>query len=245
MCQGFETTWPYVPSGEITIENQNFTVQSLYIAKYLVTYRQFQVFLDANDGFNNDEWWQDLHKDGFKQAMNNQLAQYPNYPRDTVSWYQSMAFTRWLNHHLQGQQFSPENAPDRLFTVGDNLEIRLPTEWEWQFAASGGSPQNKYPWGEWDGRRANTTEAGLGNRATAVGMYPDGAAARSTSIRTSRPSPLASTTIRATVTTTTVFGLWFRPPSLEHMFSKAERSEAPLPPSGGRNHAIPNKKPTL
>ena len=66
-----------------------------------------------------------------------------------------MAFCRWLSGRL-------------------GEEIRLPTEWEWQQAATGGDPANVYPWGpEWDATRANTYESSLG-RTTAVGLYPRG-----------------------------------------------------------------------
>ena len=170
-----DIVWCVVPGGQITIADKNFTVQPFYMAQYLITYEQFQVFLDAPAGFDNDEWWQELHQDGFKQSMNDARQQYANYPRDNVSWYQAVAFTRWLNYQLQGQSFSLINQPDHRFTIGTNLEIRLPTEWEWQHAATGGNPENKYPWGAWDGRYANTSEAGIG-RTTAVGMYPAGQA---------------------------------------------------------------------
>jgi len=51
----------------------------------------------------------------------------------------------------------------------------LPTEWEWQQAATGGKPAYVYPWGpDWDSGRTNTYESGL-QRSTAVGMYPHGA----------------------------------------------------------------------
>ena len=60
--------------------------------------------------------------------------------------------------------------------VAENAEVRLPTEWEWQWAAQNGSEARQYPWGNWQPGHANTNEAGLG-RVIAVGMYPQGAAA--------------------------------------------------------------------
>jgi formylglycine-generating enzyme required for sulfatase activity len=55
-------------------------------------------------------------------------------------------------------------------------QIHLPTEWEWQWVAQNGVEARIYPWGEWDDYpRANTTEAGIGDRSIAVGMYPYGA----------------------------------------------------------------------
>ncbi len=52
--------------------------------------------------------------------------------------------------------------------------IRLPTEWEWRQAATGGDPKNVYPWGsKWDAARYNSTESGL-SQTTVVGIYPNG-----------------------------------------------------------------------
>lgn len=162
---------PVAPGGEITIENQNFTVKPFYVAKYLVTFAQFQAFLDAPDGFVEARWWQGFPDDYIMQEVSAATQQYANYPRDSVSWYQAVAFTRWLDakYHEHG-----------LFNQFDttNWQLRLPTEWEWQWMAQHGTGKRKYPWGDWDEHpRANTTEAGIGDRATAVGMYPDGAAA--------------------------------------------------------------------
>ena len=71
----------------------------------------------------------------------------------------AVAFCRWLSRRL-------------------GSEVRLPTEYQWQQAATGGDPRNHYPWGrKWDARCCNTLESGL-NRTTAVGLYPAGASAQ-------------------------------------------------------------------
>jgi formylglycine-generating enzyme required for sulfatase activity len=170
---------PVTPGGEIQIEGQTFAVQPFYVARYLVTYCQFQAFVDAPDGFRNERWWVGMPDQYQRQAMSSAVAQYDNYPRDSVSWYQSVAFSRWLNDRCRGLVLpNPANEQAAVWKVNEEAEIRLPTEWEWQWMAQHGTEARKYPWGEWDGNpRANTTEAGIGDRSTAVGMYPQGAAA--------------------------------------------------------------------
>ena len=97
--------------------------------------------------------------------------QYDNYPRDSVSWYQAVAFSRWLD-----AKYREHGVVSGSSRTG-NWQIRLPTEWEWQWMAQNGTEAREYPWGKWDEHpRANTTEAGIGDRSTAVGMYPHGAA---------------------------------------------------------------------
>jgi formylglycine-generating enzyme required for sulfatase activity len=146
------------------------SIPDFYVARYLITYPQFQAFLDAPDGFKDERWWDGMPVEYKRQAMSTAVAQYDNYPRDSVSWYQSVAFARWLDAKYQ------EHALFTQFGGGDWV-VRLPTEWEWQWMAQGGPATLKYPWGDWDEHpRANTTEAGIGDRSTAVGMYPHGVA---------------------------------------------------------------------
>ena len=166
---------PVQPGGEITIERQAFTVAPFYVAKHLITYAQFQTFLIATDGFGTDRWWDGMPDKYKKKGLRSATAQYDNYPRDSVSWYQSVAFGRWLNYQLRGRALSGI-APSE-WIIGETVEIRLPTEWEWQWLAQNGGQARPYPWGEWDRHpRADTTEAGIGDHSMAVGMYPHGAA---------------------------------------------------------------------
>jgi hypothetical protein len=81
-----------------------------------------------------------------------------NQPAVNVTWIEAMAYCEWLSAAL-------------------GFAVRLPTEWEWQQAATGGDPRNEFPWGEWQEGRANTFESELG-RTTAVGLYPQGASAQ-------------------------------------------------------------------
>ena len=71
----------------------------------------------------------------------------PNQPRDTVSWYQAVAFARWLTHRLAGFTLLHPSGGGTL-QVGHHAEIRLPTEWEVQWAALYGPVALDYPWGE-------------------------------------------------------------------------------------------------
>jgi len=147
--------WIQIPGGKVSLEETKhvFKVKPFRIAKYPVTHAQFKAFLDAEDGFQNKKWWKDIeqsseaHKPSWEEA---------NAPRETVSWYEAVAFCRWLS-------------------AKTGKGIRLPTEWEWQQAATGGDPTREYPWeGGWDAVRCNSYESRV-NRTTAVGMYPQGA----------------------------------------------------------------------
>ncbi len=73
---------------------------------------------------------------------------------------------------------SPDGADEYAAWLAGRTgrRFRLPTEAEWEHAATGGDGR-EYPWGDrWDSSRANTAEAGL-LTTTPVGMYPTGASA--------------------------------------------------------------------
>ncbi len=95
-----------------------------------------------------------------------------------VTWYEANAYCKWLLAHwadLEEGQSNPNLQPQ---------VVRLPLEREWEQAAGGLKPENRYPWdksGEKPTsdekeilRRANVSESGIG-RTTPVGMYPLGA----------------------------------------------------------------------
>jgi len=160
-----EIVWCEVPEGEIILKGVagTFQVQRCWIAKYPVTYLQYRSFLEAPDGYHDESIWKDLSREREVWVQNRKFS---NHSADKINWYGAMAFCRWLNAKL---------ADEIRERFGENRVIRLPTEWEWQQAATGGQSKNEYPWGpDWDSSRANTRESSL-SRTTAVGMYPAGA----------------------------------------------------------------------
>jgi len=155
-----DIVWCDVPDeGEFIYQkDERVTLLAFHIAKYLVTYKQFQAFIDAPDGFSNAKWWDGLHKDGLKQQRGGpgeQRFKFWNHPRERVSWYDAMAFCRWLTNQL-------------------DCTIMLPTEEQWEKAARG-TERREYPYtGTFDPTKGNTDESGIG-QTSAVGVFPDGA----------------------------------------------------------------------
>ncbi|MCU0482150.1 MAG: formylglycine-generating enzyme family protein, partial [Anaerolineae bacterium] len=165
-----DISWCFVEKGgEITIEKTKFTIKPFYVAKYLTTNAQYGAFVDAPDGYKNPEWWKLFPKEYRLQQLAEPRNPNSNAPRDRLSWYQSMAFAMWLDHQYR------QNG---LFQSVLNLnpadwKISLPPEWYWQWMAQ----KREFAWGKWDNApRANTTEAGINDQSTAVGMYPHGVA---------------------------------------------------------------------
>ncbi len=150
-----DIVWIDIPAGEVILETasrERFAVPPFRLARYPITWMQYRAFLDAEDGYCNPAWWE--HDSLREEKSGQQLWSFTNYPVINVSWSDAVAYCRWLSEKLR-------------------LPIRLPTEWEWQWAAAGGAQQD-YSWGdEWNGQRANSSEAGIG-RTVAVGCYPLG-----------------------------------------------------------------------
>ncbi|MEL6308478.1 MAG: SUMF1/EgtB/PvdO family nonheme iron enzyme [Chloroflexota bacterium] len=109
-----------------------FSVASFKIAKYAVTNAQYQRFVDADDGYRNPKWWDfSPYADNWRDANKQPKASAEhgaNLPRTNVSWFEAIAFCRWLSEKT-------------------GKEICLPTEPQWQLAAQGNEPR-AYPWGD-------------------------------------------------------------------------------------------------
>ena len=149
-----EVDWVPVPAGEFTYSDGNkHCVVSFAISRYPVTSQQFQAFIDASDGFYQPEWWQGLARREHSPGVQSFL--YANHPRERVSWYDAIAFCRWLSHHL-------------------GYTVTLPTELQWEKAARG-TTNRIYPYGNvWAAEGGNIDLTGTA-KTCAVGLFPEGA----------------------------------------------------------------------
>jgi hypothetical protein len=154
-----DIAWVEVPAGSFVYQyGERRELPTFWIACYPVTNAQFQAFIDAG-GYREGRWWEGLAE--HIKAPDAPRWTAPNRPREKVSWYEAVAFCRWLS--------------DRL-----GCEVRLPTELEWEKAARG-TDGREYPWGE--GYRVgyaniNETRDKAGphdlRETTVVGLYPWG-----------------------------------------------------------------------
>jgi formylglycine-generating enzyme required for sulfatase activity len=106
---------------------------------------------------------------------------YDNYPVVGVNWKQANAFCIWRTHLLN-------NA---LGAAGDPMvhRYRLPTEYEWEYAARGGLQNSKYPWGGPYTR--NNQGCFLANFKPLRGNYADDGGVRTVRVATYEPNEWA------------------------------------------------------
>ncbi len=133
------------------------------LGKYLVTVEEYQRFVDHRAYEERRYWCADgwsLKKDKGREAPGTWEEQLrtPNRPVVRVSWYEAVAYCRWLSEQRGGRK------------------VRLPNEKEWLRAAS---PDGRaYPWGpeQPNSERANYSsgETSRIGSPTPVGMFPAG-----------------------------------------------------------------------
>ncbi len=184
--------WIEIPAGPFLMgeDEEQYTHDIPYtywISRYPITNAQFQAFVDAG-GYRERRYWT---KEGWRWREGKGLTaplnvgepwNLPNHPRVAVTWYEAVAFSRWLTERLR------ENGQ-----IPEGYAVQLPNEPEWEKAARGGLqipqspvsnlqslvpnplPDRIYPWGnEADPNRANYYDTGIGT-TSAVGCFPGGA----------------------------------------------------------------------
>lgn len=205
----------YVPEGKFWMGSKEgegyederpqheLALPAYWLGRYPVTNAQYNEFVAAG-GYEKRAYWPEAveaevwkkgkvkawNEDEFRQSPANfgEPFNLPNHPVVGITWYEMLAFTRWLDETWRGKGYLPES-----WLVG------LPSEAQWEKAARGGlsiptqalicpisrlvppsqlpqrpnpQPRRAYPWGEeFPTGIANTVEAGLRTTST-LGCFP-------------------------------------------------------------------------
>lgn len=136
------------------------TLETYWIGKTEVTNAQFRPFVEGGGYTNRSYWtaagWEWRQEENITQPFSWDKAEWNSdqQPVVGISWYEALAYTRWLS-------------------VQTGHEFRLPTEAEWEKAARG-TDGRIYPWGyNWVAANCNCNDT-IG-MTVPVGQYPDGA----------------------------------------------------------------------
>ena len=90
--------WVDIPPGTVTLKESKltYTVQAFKIARRPITNIQFEAFLQADDGYGNDEWWEGLYRtESATQDWIDRSS--PHGICEPSLWFDAVAFCRWLS----------------------------------------------------------------------------------------------------------------------------------------------------
>jgi formylglycine-generating enzyme required for sulfatase activity/class 3 adenylate cyclase len=154
-----------IPGGEFLMgegrEQHELFLTDYQLGKYPLTNAEYARFIEAG-GYQDKSLWTEAGWQEINQKKNQpsywQDARFnkPNQPTIGLSWYECVAYCRWLSAQT-GQLY------------------RLPTEAEWEKGARGVDGR-MYPWGNaFEAKRLNAREGDQKVCATTpVGVYPTG-----------------------------------------------------------------------
>ena len=181
---------------------------AFWMSRYPITNAQYMAFVQ-DGGYRIESIWTeaekaDVWKDGKVKGWRDNTPRFapenfdepfnlPNHPVVGITWYEMLAFTRWLDQRWR-----------KSGLLSENWRVALPSEAEWEKAARGGIqipkapklklakkgdwemqidgkefiqnpiPQRAYPWGdEFDLNKTNNRDTGIGT-TSAVGCFAEG-----------------------------------------------------------------------
>ncbi|MFQ5604954.1 MAG: SUMF1/EgtB/PvdO family nonheme iron enzyme [bacterium] len=155
-----------------SLGQHSMNLPAFSIGRYPVTNQMFRGFVE-DKGYDEHRWWSFSKKaEAFRKNLKKKWPEYwhdpywngSNRPVVGVSWYEAVAFCNWLT-----QKWRDEGR------LGKTEVIRLPTEAEWEKAASWDWLKNvkrRFPWGEaYDQFLVNAADKL--SRTSAVGIFPN------------------------------------------------------------------------
>lgn len=110
------------------------TLPEFWIGQTQVTFAQFNLFVES-DGYTNKSYWTEKgwewrckkRAKGPGRQFKHYLKRVPSRPVMSICWFEAIAYVRWLSTRV-------------------GVQLRLPTEAEWEKAARGANGRT-WPWG--------------------------------------------------------------------------------------------------
>ncbi len=149
------------------IPQHDVAIEAFELGHFPVTNALYAQFM-ASQGYDNPDYWT---PDGWAWRSNTKRTQplywdHPKFAGDKrplvgVSWFEALALARWAS-------------------IETGLNVRLPSEAEWEWAAHGENTRSSYPWGgAWDPTKLNSSKAvegslPLGTTAPVGSFSPEG-----------------------------------------------------------------------
>ncbi|MCB9365496.1 MAG: SUMF1/EgtB/PvdO family nonheme iron enzyme [Flavobacteriales bacterium] len=140
--------YAFIPSGTFKTEDKNWSVQAFYMQTTEVTNLEYRTFLfdllinDRKEEFltakpDQSRWVKD-YSYSYNKPMEEQYfshAAYNDYPVVAISRKGAEMYCKWLTKEVNKQR------------NGEFInDVRLPSDYEWMLAASGGVEDNIYTW---------------------------------------------------------------------------------------------------
>ncbi len=133
----------YIPTGHITVEGQSYTVSSFYMFETEVTNRQYQDFLfDLKKNYrwadyqickiDSSTWDEALRYENTYSSAYHLTVEFADYPVVNISQEAAEIFCDWLQELMSKKV--------------KKIEVRLPRDYDWMYAARGGLENAVYPW---------------------------------------------------------------------------------------------------
>ncbi|HRF95583.1 MAG TPA: SUMF1/EgtB/PvdO family nonheme iron enzyme, partial [Aggregatilineales bacterium] len=127
--------WCYIPAGDVLLTRDghdkdiyikhdvSVSLSAFWMAKYPITNQQYRQFIDDN-GYQTDEWWTSA---GVAWRGHNRQPYHwgdekwsgDDYPVVGVSWYEAVAFCRWLSAKSGENIMLPTDAMRPRAAQGD------------------------------------------------------------------------------------------------------------------------------
>jgi len=131
-------------------------IPRFYISRYPVTCDQFRLFVEMSN---------------YQSSSLSLSHGIGNHPVTGVTWYDALAYCRWLTERLKEREDTPEEIADLINE--ENWHFTLPSEVQWEKAARG-TDKRIFPWGaDIDLNCANFADTGIISTNPA-GCFPAG-----------------------------------------------------------------------